>query len=92
MIFSVPAGCVWKHLAAQFVGAVQRRPLPLVPEAGRGSAPQQQLHHRLVSAPHRLVEGRVPLEVSYVHQRVTLHTHTHVCLLETEPSVCVTVM
>ena len=67
--------CV-NYLAAQFVGAVQRRPLPLVPEAGRGSAPQQQLHQRLVSASHRLMEGGVALKVCDVHQRVTLHGHT----------------
>lgn len=73
-----PVRCT--NLPTHLISTVQWRPLSLVAETGRGSAPQQQLHQYLMSTTRRLMKSRVPLEVSYIHQCITLHTYTHPCM------------
>lgn len=69
---------VWNtYLPTHLISTVQWRPLALVAETGRGSTSQQQLHQYLMSTTRRLMKCRVPLEVSYIHQCITLHTYTY---------------
>lgn len=78
LAFSSDHKLVWStYLPTHLISTVQWRPLALVAETGRGSAPQQQLHQYLMSTTRCLMKSRVPLEVSYIHQCITLHTYTH---------------
>lgn len=81
LAFSSKQKIVWStYLPTHLISTVQWRPLTLVAETGRSSAPQQQLHQYLMSTTSCLMKSRVPLEVSYIHQRITLHTYTHPCM------------
>lgn len=78
LAFSSDHKLVWStYLPTNLISTVQWCPLALVAETGRGSAPQQQLHQYLMSTTRCLMKSRVPLEVSYIHQCITLHTYTH---------------
>lgn len=78
MACSTDQKLVWStYLPTHLISTVQWCPLALVSETRRGSTPQQQLHQYLMSTTHRLMKSCVPLEVSYIHQCITLHTYTH---------------